>query len=406
MTETITIKSIVEAGLCIGCGLCETLTNGVSMQANANGSLRPFPINGFTTKEEDLCSRMCPGIHVRPALNTTPTDAIKSDTVWGQYLQMHYAWATDNNTRFIGSTGGVLTALGQYLIASQQAKFIYHVKADSDYPLHSNPCISENEEQVLAAAGSRYAPVAPLSALGTALNREQPFAIIAKPCDLNAIENLAQQDERFNRLITFRLTMVCGGQSTMTKAQHVLNHFDIDESRVTLYRHRGYGNPGPTRIETRDNQSVEISYQELWADEAGWCLESRCKLCPDALGECADIAAADVWPGGSPSGEDEGFNGIVVRTPRGETLVSEAVQAGYLTQGKQISVDEFNDFQPHQVSKKISLKWRYLGLARAGLPSIAAPLYRVDELGEMLPEAQREPETLGTVQRFTKADEC
>ena len=39
----------------------------------------------------------------------------------------------------------------------------------------------------------------------------------------------------------------------------------------------------------------------------------RCKICPDAIGESADVAALDTWPGGSPKGEDEGFNAVIAR---------------------------------------------------------------------------------------------
>ena len=34
-------------------------------------------------------------------------------------------------------------------------------------------------------------------------------------------------------------------------------------------------------------------------------------------GEATDVAVADVWPGGAPSGEDEGFSGIIIRTKTG-----------------------------------------------------------------------------------------
>ncbi len=396
MTGNVSIKNIVDAGLCIGCGLCEALAADVSMKKNRQGSLRPYPLDGFTREEEKLCTMVCPGIHIKPSNTASPP----TDAVWGHYLNMQYAWAKNETTRHIGSTGGVLTALGQYLIKSGTVDFIYHVKADDKNPLDSKACISETTAQVLAGAGSRYAPVAPLAALDTALNRNQPFAVIAKPCDLSAIENLSVKDKRINQLIRYRLTMVCGGQSTAQKAETVLKNADIPESQVTLYRHRGHGNPGPTRIETNDGRAIELTYQALWADEVGWSLESRCKLCADALGECADIAAADVWPGGSPTGEDEGFNGVVVRTEAGQHLIEQATKAGFITLGRTISIARFNDFQPHQLEKKQALKWRFLGLKQTGAPEINAPYSRLNELGQQFPEAKRQQEADGARSRF------
>lgn len=400
------IAQVVASGLCIGCGLCEAVSKSkVKMQMTDSGGLRPTPVNGFSQQEEKLLLSACPGIHIKPRQQADHSPGkdkanYSMDEVWGEYTSMQYAWAANPEIRFKGSTGGVLTALARHLLASRQVAFIYQVKADPQAPVKSIATFSETTDQTLTGAGSRYGPVAPLTALLTALDRNEPFAIVAKPCDLSAIHNYATHDERVAQLVTHRLAMVCGGQSTDHKSREVLKEAQIKESDVTLYRHRGYGNPGPTRIESNDGMSLEISYQDLWKDESSWGIESRCKLCPDALGEASDIAAADVWPGGGPEGEDEGFNGIVVRSQAGEELVTSATEAGELITGEQISVDQFNEFQPHQVRKKTALQSRYQGLADAKLPVINAPLSRLDSLGDTLNLEQKDKERKGTAMRF------
>ena len=168
---------------------------------------------------------------------------------------------------------------------------------------------------------------------------------------------------------------------------------------MTLFRYRGYGNPGPTRIETRDGRTFEKTYLELWEDEAGWELETRCKVCPDALGEAADVAAADVWPGGAPTGEDAGFNGIIVRSKVGEELVASAVEAGDLVLGEPITPREFDDFQPHQVRKKEALAARFEGFAESGLPMIDAAGLRLEELGRRISDESRRREIAGVRRR-------
>ena len=59
------------------------------------------------------------------------------------------------------------------------------------------------------------------------------------------------------------------------------------------------------------------------------------------------LEEAAIWPGGAPTGEDEGFNGIIVRTEAGEDLVASAAAAGELVLGGPITPREFDDFQPH-----------------------------------------------------------
>lgn len=403
------IAEVVKSGLCIGCGLCEAVSKRkVQMSMTATGLLRPAPLKEFSETEEQLLLSVCPGTNIEPRqlterMEQTNASVYSTDEVWGRYSSMCFAWAAVPEIRFKGSTGGVLTALARHLLASQQVAFIYQVKADPQAPVKSIATISESANDILSATGSRYGPVAPLTGLLTALDRNEPFAVVAKPCDLSAIHNYAAVDSRVDKLITHRLTMVCGGQSTAQKSIDVLKDARIEESTVTLYRHRGYGNPGPTRIESSENKTVEISYQDLWKDESSWGIESRCKLCPDALGEASDIAAADVWPGGSPEGEDEGFNGIIVRSQAGEKLVRDAVDTGELLLGDEISVEQFNEFQPHQVRKKIALQARYQGLADIGLPAVNAPNSRLDSLGERLSIELKEHERLGTARRFDVA---
>ena len=56
--------------------------------------------------------------------------------------------------------------------------------------------------------------------------------------------------------------------------------------------------------------------------------------------------------GGSPKGEDEGFNAAVMRTKKGIKVFNEAVESGYLVKGDKVTIDDIKDFQPHQTTVK------------------------------------------------------
>ena len=390
------IEEVDGSGICIGCGLCEAVTGGrVKMKMTDYGSLRPTPAHSFSPDDESQLLAACPGVTVEPRIEP----GLKSDLIWGAYSDMRYAWAGNPDIRFRAATGGVLTALGVHLLRSKKASFILHTEVDPKQPMRSRWVFSESPEQVIASSGSRYGPAAPLAGLLEALERDQPFAIIAKPCDLNAVHRFSKIDSRLDELCVARLVMVCGGQSRLAKSQALLKEFKIEEKDLTLFRYRGYGNPGLARIETSDGRAFEKTYLELWEDEAGWQLETRCKLCPDALGEAADVAAADVWPGGAPTGEDAGFNGIIVRSASGKALVNAAAEAGDLVLGDTITGQQLNDFQPHQVRKKEALLARFEGLIQAGLPAIETPGLRLEELGQRLDKQARQNQTEGTAKR-------
>ncbi len=416
MTDRTTIAEVVADDLCIGCGLCEAVTGGrVTMTMTDAGSLRPSPLDGLTAEEDRLLSAACPGLVAPVRVDDGEGDGggdgdgddgddlsagLMLDPVWGVYRSMTMAWAGEPEVRFKAAAGGVLTALGRHLLSAGQVGFVLHVGADPEAPARSRWVISESPDGVLANTGSRYGPTAPLAGLGVALDRDEPFALIAKPCDLGAVHAYAAIDPRVDELCRYRLAMVCGGQSRLTKTIGVLDHFGLAETEVTLMRYRGHGNPGPTRVESRTGAAHELGYLDLWADESGWDLESRCKLCPDALGECADVAVADAWPGGAPVGEDEGFNAIIIRTAVGERLVAEAVAGGRLVVGESVTADQLNDFQPHQVRKKVALSARYRGMADAGVDPIHAPDLRLDELGARLESDAQEIQRVGTLRRL------
>ena len=292
---TNSIAEIVANDLCIGCGLCEALTGGrVTMVMTPAGSLRPSSTDAFTNREEAQLMAACPGA----VAEARTEDGTTTDPVWGAHRWMSYAWADQPDTRFRAATGGALTALGAHALNTGRAEFVLHVGADPERPMRSRWVLSEDADSVRANTSSRYGPTAPLAGLAAALERRRPFAIIAKPCDLGAVHTLSKSDPRVDELCVIRLALVCGGQSRLSKSQAVLHELGVDESEVTLFRYRGHGNPGPTVIETAAGDRYAKTYLDMWEDESGWEVETRCKLCPDALGEASDVAAADVWPGG------------------------------------------------------------------------------------------------------------
>ena len=190
---------------------------------------------------------------------------------------------------------------------------------------------------------------------------------------------------------------MCGGASDLGKSFDVLDRFGVREKDLRLFRYRGHGNPGPTRIETDDGRVFEKTYQEMWDDETGWRIQSRCKLCPDAIGEAADIAAADIWPGAMPEGEDAGFNGAILRTPEAQALWRSAVNAGDIVEGDAMEPRDFDEVQPHQVARKQAIAARLRGIAAAGRPVFGHAGLRIDALDARDPQeeagARRRAET-------------
>lgn len=397
------MNSISEQGLCIGCGICQSIAGPAKIDfcKSSNGYERPVIVGDLETELVEKIFDICPGTRIEGLPDGEVLVDTKIDNVWGPWRRMARAFAGDEMVRFEGSTGGVLTALAQFLLHDKRVEFILHVKASNTDPTFGERHLSFTVEEVLQGAGSRYGPSAPLIDIADVLDRNQSFAFIGKPCDIAALRNYARHDNRVNQLVKFWLTPVCGGFMPPMSMDAFLGRAEIKPEDVVNFRYRGRGCPGPTRIETQDGSVKEFHYLDLWGDdESQWHLPFRCKICPDGIGEAADIAASDTWLGGSPnrvdSETDLGTNGMVARTKAGVDLMEAAHYAGFLSIEYDITPDEMSIYQPHQMRKKYSVHDRHQGLEDEGRIVPVTQRLRIKELAEELPQAFRDDQREGT----------
>lgn len=377
LTPNQQLYKIVEDGMCIGCGLCESIAGqqSIRLELVANGFERPIVQGELSKHTVDKVWEVCPGTHVEGLPKSLVDDEAKQDSVWGVWREIYYSYSAEPEVRHMASTGGVLTGIALYLLESGTADFILHAKTSDHTPSFGEPFISRTREDVLAAAGSRYGPTATLKALVEVIEKAQSanerFVFVGTPCDVGALRNYAQLDKRVDQHCEAMLTMVCGGFMTPAGLTAILEQQGIETSQITKIRYRGYGCPGPTSVTTADGLVTEFSYHDFWGeDDSGWQLPPRCKVCPDGIGDAADIAASDVWEGGAPTVDeienDLGSNGVVVRSCKGEEIMDAAIAAGYLVRGGSFTPADMNRFQPHQQAKKRSVWARFKGIKDAG----------------------------------------
>jgi coenzyme F420 hydrogenase subunit beta len=382
---TLTIEAIVESGLCIGCGLCRSLAgDSIELVLTPEGRDRPMVRSPLDEATLARVNAVCPGVRVEGARPQTLSATAEHDRIWGPAERLAVAYASDPAVRFQASSGGVLTALGQYLLASGEVSFVLHVAGSKRSPIRTERRLSFDAAAVLEGAGSRYGPAAPLIDFTEILDRDQPFALIAKPCDIAAVRNLARLDPRVDRLMRYGLSFLCGGASDLTKTEEICTDFGVAPDAVSLFRYRGHGSPGLARLESRDGRGFELTYQAMWEQESKWRLQPRCKICPDSIGESADLVACDLWPGGGPMGEDDGFNGVIVRTRRGRELFEAACAAGAITlDSRSLGFRDLDGFQPHQVRKKRAVWARLTGMQAAGCAVLETHNLRLEDCARL-----------------------
>jgi len=399
------LSDIVDNGLCIGCGLCQSITgkDKIEISMTDKGRLEPKEINKISSDNFNKILNVCPGVIIEGLPKNLVDSETKHNLVWGYYLSLCYAWSTDDKIRFESSTGGLLNGLSLYLLESKKVKFILHTVTDPKKPMRSISKLSYNKDELLNSGScSRYGPASPLDKFHDSLNLKQPFAFVGKPCDISAIRQLSKTDERVNKLCKYLLTLVCGGSTEFTKSQDFIESFKVKEEELSIFRYRGFGNPGKMYIKTKDGKEHDREYNSFWGEESTWRVHFRCKICPDAIGESSDIAALDTWRGGSPKGEDEGFNAAIIRTKKGLDLMNDAAKAGFIHIGDKLKIEDIDDFQPHQVNKKKAVYARHLGMTKNDSPTLNTKGLRIKELYKLNSEDFNEKEELGVSKRLKK----
>ena len=399
------LSDITENGLCIGCGICQSIAGNenISISMTEKGRLEPKENKPLNNEIFDKIKKTCPGVIVEGLPKEAIDNKSKYDLVWGYYLSLFYAWSTDKDIRFKSSTGGLLNGLSLYLLETNKVKFILHTGTDPKKPMRSVSRYSYNKQELLNSGScSRYGPSSPLDKFNEALNKNEPFAFVGKPCDISAIRQLSKIDRRVNELCKYLLTLVCGGFGEFTKSQDFIDSFNVKEEELSIFRYRGYGNPGKMYIKTNSGEEHDKEYNSFWGEESTWRVPFRCKICPDAIGDSSDLAALDTWPGGSPVGEDEGFNAAIIRTKKGYDLVHDARDAGYIKIGNHLKIEDINDFQPHQVSKKKAVYARHQGMKNVNRPTLNTENLRIKELYDLNTKEFNENEAKGISSRLTK----
>ena len=154
----------------------------------------------------------------------------------------------------------------------------------------------------------------------------------------------------------------------------------------------------------------EKTYLDFWGeDDSAWSLPWRCKICADGIGEAADIAASDVWPGGAPTRAqaedhrlDPGSNAVLARSARGQVLLEAALADGALVSEGEVGPRQMDEWQPHQLRKKRAVQSRFEAMRQSGRLVPETRALRLEALQALNSDEENRLETEGSRRRLEK----
>lgn len=361
----------VKGHLCSGCGACASVAPGrVEMKLRA-GFLRPVVKKPLESAQNLAVSRIC------PALTAERTGrAPHAHALWGPYYNVWTGHATDAALRHHASSGGVLSAVLIHLLEVGKVDYVVQVAGAKSSPLLNAVRESVGYDHVYEAAGSRYAPSAPLEHLHERLKRPGRFAFVGKPCDVSALRAWQQLDPRIAEKVPYIVSFFCAGIPSQEGTSEILRRLGVEEDEVVEFRYRGDGWPGYAAARTRSGRVARMTYGDSWGGILSKRLQFRCKICPDGSGGSADFVCADAWHGdedGYPViAEADGRSLVISRTRKGDDAVREAEKAGRIELAP-CDVEEIARMLPTQARRNSLVLSRLAAMALLGMRT---PRYR------------------------------
>lgn len=331
MTPNQNIMSVLEAGLCLGCGTCAGICpeRALTMEySSGNRTYAPLIDSGACTAC-GICRNVCPGLHVEPA--GSGDDQL--DKV-GTYEKCFLAYANDEEIRYRSSSGGVATALSLHLLEQGPAVVVgTRMKGGQGSLFDTEPVVCASKDDLLSVMGSKYCPSAPNTAIRTlGESPAKSAAFIGLPCQVRGISRSLAFKPLKGMEQVLTIGLLCGGMRGQEATEWILKKYHVDKGMVQKIRsHRGWGWPGNMLIQLKSGEELmKIPYMDFHDEFFESWQPWRCSLCLDRTSKSADISLGDAWlPELKKDGS--GTSLIIARTPKGLRLVEEAIEHGAVT---------------------------------------------------------------------------
>jgi len=329
------IQRVIDEDLCVGCGTCYSTC---PLEAITLTKKDVFVPSIITEKCNycGLCVLTCPGYHVDYKLFQSERDEkVGYNSYIGKYVNVYLGHATNQHIRFMGSSGGVITALLAYALENGIIDGALVVTLKKMDPV---VFIAKSPKEVQEAMGSKYIPVPLNVGLREILNTDGHFAVVGLPCHLLGLSRIISVYPVLAKKIVLRLGLFCGRGFDYHFVNYVLNGLGVSSSRMRKIRFRGYGWPGKVCVNYvlgSGSKELFMDYKELGKYSGGYLfMPKRCFFCPDHTAELADISFGDAWLDRIKRLDSQGTSLIIARTHQGNKILLAATQTGVINVSK------------------------------------------------------------------------
>jgi coenzyme F420 hydrogenase subunit beta len=303
---------VVRKNLCVLCGACE-VTCPISIV-----KIDKKPILKGACLFCDICTVSCPRTEdVNEIIKTRFLNPVFKSKEIGSYIKVYSARTNLNYLKDKVQDGGIVSTLIIYLLENKVVDGAILTVADSSW--NPRPIVARDKEDVIKAAGTKYASSPVLNALNHAVSlRLKRLAIVGTPCQITAVRKmqLYPSISGFGDYVFITIGLFC------------MESFDYDTFKKYV-EDKGVKIEDVRKFAITKGRFIAVSKSNdelinVPIDEMKDIARSACHYCTDFSAELADISIGSV-------GSEGGWSTVITRSNKGEKVFGEAVAKGYIT---------------------------------------------------------------------------
>ena len=349
MTEKATIRqphissSVIDTGLCTGCGACVGLCP--YLRTHRGDTIMLFDCD----REDGRCRRYCPRTQTDlDDLHQALFDASDMTSELGAFRGLYMTRAADPAIQSRAQHGGTVTALT--CLALEEGLIDGWVVTLEEALMLPKSTTAFSRADLLVAAGSKFGNAAAVAEFNrVSVERGGPLGVVATPCQALALAKMRSHPAEEDAARVARLKLVIGLFCGWTLDWRKLRELVLTAVKGEDIRGVDIPPSGHACMQVETSGGVI----DIPIDQVNNCVRGCCDYCTDMTAEFADISVGSAR---SPEGwnVDRHWNQVIVRTTAGEHLLRLAREKGIL---------EFKEVPPENLAK---LKSAAMGKKRSG----------------------------------------
>lgn len=329
-----TIETVIDNGLCVGCGGCGAATNGrIPIRLTTRGTY-VADVSDASDADKEIGSRVCPFADESKNENEIADevfdDKVAVDARTGRYMGLYAGRIKDDSAITGSSSGGLTSWFINELLQREEVDGVIHVGATGT-PLFGY-VVSYSIDEVLGRRKSQYYPASFAKTVLSIRGDGKRYAIVGVPCAMRSARLVANEDLILKEQLAYFVGIVCGHMKSAAYGESFAWQLGVppDDVQSVDFRikdpaltSRQYSFGAQARSDGQWKTAQTLSLVGGNWGHAVFQLDA-CNFCDDVFAETADIVFGDAWLSKYEI-DWRGTNVVITRNEIANQIVTEGV---------------------------------------------------------------------------------